>query len=110
MPFVRVAQTGDVQPGEMRKVSVGGEDILICNVAGTFYAISDLCTHAVASLSEGTLDNEIVTCPRHGGKFNVKTGAAVHFPAFSPVKTFPVKVRTEPYLFMWMTMKTKINP
>jgi 3-phenylpropionate/trans-cinnamate dioxygenase ferredoxin component len=64
--------------------------IAVFNVAGTFYAISDICTHAEASLSEGTVDGETVECPLHGACFDLRTGEALTPPAVEPVQTFPV--------------------
>ncbi|MBI5202748.1 MAG: non-heme iron oxygenase ferredoxin subunit [Elusimicrobia bacterium] len=76
----------------MRIVEASGERIAICNVGGTFYAIEDLCSHDDGPLGEGNLKGEQVECPRHGARFDVKSGAAVRMPAIAPVRTFPVRV------------------
>ena len=76
----------------MRIVEAGGQRIALCNVGGTFYAIQDLCTHDDGPLGEGTLRGDVVECPRHGARFDVRTGAAVRMPAIVPVKTYPVRV------------------
>jgi nitrite reductase/ring-hydroxylating ferredoxin subunit len=87
-----VARTGEVVEGLPVLVSVNGRDICLLRYRDGFYAISDICTHAEASLSEGEQRGPIIECPRHGGQFDITTGAAVHYPAFEPVETFPVKV------------------
>lgn len=93
MALVKIASVDELQPGQMKRVRVEDADVALYNVDGRFYATSDLCTHAVASLTEGTLDGPVVTCPKHGGRFDVRTGAAVHLPAFSPLQTYEVHVR-----------------
>ena len=92
MTATKVAKASDVAPGQMRIVEAGGERIALCNVAGTFYAIQDLCTHDDGPLGEGNLKGDQVECPRHGARFDVKSGAAVRMPAIAPVRTYSVRV------------------
>ena len=77
MGFVKVAVTTDISVGTAKKVVAGGKDILLSNIDGSYYAISNTCPHMGGSLSEGTLEGGIITCPRHGSKFDVKTGKVV---------------------------------
>ena len=72
--FVKVAETKDVPVGKMIHVEVDGNEILIANVGGKFYALGDRCPHLHAKVSEGTLSDSIVTCPRHLSTFDVRTG------------------------------------
>ena len=72
--FVKVAQTGDLSPGEMKSVSLGDEDVLLANVNGNFYVISDTCTHAMGPLYECEVDEDEVQCRVHGAKFGGVTG------------------------------------
>ncbi|PCI33706.1 MAG: biphenyl 2,3-dioxygenase [Elusimicrobia bacterium] len=87
-----VCKRSDVPAGGMKIVEVGGVRIAICDVQGTLYAIQDVCTHDDAPLGEGSLEGDSVVCSRHGGRFDVKTGAATQMPAIVPVKTFKVLV------------------
>jgi 3-phenylpropionate/trans-cinnamate dioxygenase ferredoxin component len=93
--WTKVASVAEIPVGGMKRVQIDDEDIALYHTEDGFYATSDICTHARVSLSEGTLCGDIVQCPKHGGKFNVKTGAAVAFPCVIPVETFPVEVRGE---------------
>jgi len=68
---------------------------LLCNVAGTLYAIEDVCTHDGGELDQGELDGCRIMCPRHGAYFDVTTGAALTLPAIVPVETFPVRVEVD---------------
>jgi len=77
MEFVKVIDTSELPENKMVKVIAGGKEILLANVAGSYYAIAHKCTHLGGPLSNGTLSGSIVTCPRHGAQFDVKTGKAV---------------------------------
>lgn len=87
-----VCKRGEIPAGGMKIVAFEGKRVAVCDVGGTLYAIEDLCTHDDGPLGEGSLDGEQVECPRHGARFDVKTGAAVQMPAIVPVKTYPASV------------------
>ena len=90
--FEKVAEIGDLSPGEMKSVMLGQEEVLLANVNGNFYAISDTCTHVGGPLSEGSMDGNIVTCPWHGATFDVTSGSTLGGPAPSGVSCFTVRV------------------
>ena len=87
-----VAKAGDIPEGEIRAYEVGGEEVAIANVDGTFYAFNDVCTHAMCSLAEGDLDDTTVTCACHGSRFDVTTGDVLGGPATEPVSSYDVTV------------------
>ena len=87
-----VAKVSEIPPGNSKTVEVDGEWIAIFNVGGTFYATSDTCSHAQASLAEGSVEDHVVTCPLHGAKFDLKTGKALCMPAVSPIFTYLIKI------------------
>jgi 3-phenylpropionate/trans-cinnamate dioxygenase ferredoxin subunit len=87
-----VAKISEIAPGTTLRVSAGGENVLLCNVAGEIFAIEDLCTHDGGALGQGRLDGCTIMCPRHGAFFDVTTGAALTLPAILPVGTFAVHV------------------
>lgn len=88
--FTPVGSTGDISEGEMASFQIGGEDIAVANVDGTFHAFGDVCTHAQCRLSEGDLDGTTVTCPCHGSQFDVTSGAVLNGPATLPVGSYDV--------------------
>lgn len=88
-----VARKSDIADGATKRVEVGGQSVLLCNVAGEIFAIEDLCTHDGGPLDEGELIGDRIMCPRHGAFFDVKSGAALTLPAIVPVQTH--KVRTD---------------
>ena len=76
----------------MIAVSFGGRDLAIYDVGGTVYATDNLCTHAYAQLTDGTLEGEVVECPLHGGRFEVKTGRGLGPPIPCDLKTYRARV------------------
>lgn len=90
---VTVARVGDVAPGRVKVVQVNGKEIALCNVGGSFYAIDNICTHDGGSLDQGHLEWNEVECPRHGARFDVRTGEALCLPAVLPVATYEVVVQ-----------------
>ena len=68
----------------------GGELVAIFNVQGKLYALADSCSHGQASLSEGEIEGDTVTCPSHGARFDLASGAARSLPATRAVRTFAI--------------------
>ncbi len=77
MEYVRVVDQAELPTNKMMIVVVGGREVLLANVDGSYYAIANKCTHAGGSLAEGSLQGNLVTCPKHGARFDLKTGKAV---------------------------------
>ncbi len=90
--WIKVAQSSDLAPGQGKIVEAEGRSIALFNVAGTFYAIGNDCTHKGGPLGEGELNGNIVTCPWHGAEFDVKTGEVTGPPANKGVGNFPTRV------------------
>lgn len=86
MGFVKVCKVSDIKEGIMKKFEVEGKEILVSNIDGNFYAINNKCTHRNGDLSNGKLEGNIVTCPKHGSKFNVTTGKVVSGPKIPLIK------------------------
>jgi 3-phenylpropionate/trans-cinnamate dioxygenase ferredoxin subunit len=89
---VPVAKVSDIPAGTTKAVMVDDVSVLLCNVDGTIYAIEDVCTHDGAELDQGRLDGACIECPRHGARFDVRTGAVLALPAVMPVPTYAVRV------------------
>ncbi|MBN1681701.1 MAG: non-heme iron oxygenase ferredoxin subunit [Anaerolineae bacterium] len=90
--FVSIAKTSEIPPGERAFYEVEGIYIAVFNVGGTYYAIEDACTHDDGPLAEGDLHGFELECPRHGARFDIRTGDALSMPAVTPTGVFPVKV------------------
>ena len=90
--FVKVAEVGELSPGEIKMVKVGENQILLANVAGNIWACDNICTHAGAPLSEGELDEDQIEGPLHGSVFNVVTGEVIGPPAAENLRLFQVTI------------------
>jgi nitrite reductase/ring-hydroxylating ferredoxin subunit len=90
--FHKIASYDEVAPGEVRQYLVEDRPVALCNVGGEFHAFEDICTHQYTHLSEGEFSGSEITCPLHGAKFDVKSGAAKSLPAVKPVPKHEVKV------------------
>ncbi|HEX7368677.1 MAG TPA: non-heme iron oxygenase ferredoxin subunit [Rhodanobacteraceae bacterium] len=90
--WIKVCAQDDLLPGEFKVVWDDDTAIAVYNLDGTLYAIEDVCTHDGGELAGGDVCGFEVECPRHGARFDVRTGAATVAPATEPVATFPVHV------------------
>jgi siroheme decarboxylase len=96
--WTEVAKTHDVPAGSAKLVVVDGEQIALYNVDGTFYALSNRCSHARGPLVDGEVHDGKVTCPWHAAEFDLKTGVALCKPARGPVPAYHVKVEEDAVL------------
>ncbi len=90
--FVKVATVDEIPANSKKTVEVDGVEIVVVNVDGAFYALEDVCTHDGGPLGEGRLEGCQLVCPRHGARFDVRTGAALTMPAVEPAPTYAVRV------------------
>ena len=90
--FVKVARTDEIAPGQSKMLEVNGKKIAIFNVAGSFHAIDDTCSHRGGSLSQGMIEGEKVTCPWHGAVFDIRSGEVLGPPAPKGVARYNVRV------------------
>ncbi len=90
--FVRVASTSEIPEGRMKKATVSGQQVLISNVKGKFYAIGNVCTHLGGPLDRGILSGNEVECPLHGSHFDVTSGQVKRGPATRPEPVYDLKV------------------
>jgi len=88
----QVAKAAELKSGETKRVFVEGIDIALCNLAGEFHAIDNICTHAYACLTDGYFEGDVLECPLHGGRFNVKTGAALGGIVTEDLRRFAVRI------------------
>lgn len=94
MEFITVAKKDDLKPGECKVIEVNDKQVALHNVDGEFFATSNTCLHQGGPLGEGMLEGNIVTCPWHGWKYDVKTGVSPEN-AQVKVETFEVKVEND---------------
>ena len=95
MPLQTKIKKTEINPGEAKSYQIGDLKIVVCNVSGEYFALSDVCSHDDGELVSGNgklVEACQLECPRHGARFDVKTGKATKMPAIAPIKTYNVKV------------------
>ena len=92
--YVKVASLDKLLPGDMMRVKIGNNEILLVNVDGNIHACSDICSHQFQQLSYGDLDGEEVRCSLHGAVFNVTTGDMLpgKYFEFGPIPVYQVRL------------------
>ena len=97
MALINVAPLDELPPGSVKIVTAGSISVGVYNLGGRLCALEDRCSHDDGPLCEGEWEPETcqVICPRHGARFDVKSGQPLTLPAYLPVDTFPVRVRED---------------
>src|ERR1700730_18507175 len=93
--FVKIGNKSEIPEGQVKVYTAAGKRIAVCNIEGTCFAVADLCTHDGGPLGEGELVDHQIECPRHGARFDLKTGKAMCLPAILPINSYPIEVRGE---------------
>ena len=89
--FYEIAAVDDLPNGERLFVEIGENYLVVFNIAGEFYAIADLCSHDDGPLGDGDLEDHEIICPRHGARFDVRTGKVLSLPALEDISAYPVR-------------------
>lgn len=90
--WVKVTTRSGLAPGEILAVELRGRRIALYNLDGEFHATDNVCTHAFALMSDGYLEGDIIECPLHGGRFDVRTGKGLGPPIVCDLKTYLVRL------------------
>ena len=96
--FVPVAKVSEIPDPGKKLVEVDDRLVAVFHVGGQFYALDDVCTHDGGPLAEGQLDGYQIICPRHGARFDIRTGEALTMPATEPTAAHEVKIEGDTVL------------
>jgi len=99
--YVTVARVGEIAEGGVKVVYVDDVPVAVFRVDGAYHAIEDLCTHDGGPLAEGVLEGCVIECPRHGARFDVRSGAVLAMPATAPIPTYEVRVEGDDIQVRW---------
>jgi nitrite reductase/ring-hydroxylating ferredoxin subunit len=90
--WITVAERSALEAGSVTGVKAGELDVALYDIDGEIYATHNICTHALAFMSDGWLEGDVIECPLHGGRFEVKTGKGLGAPITSDLKVLPVRI------------------
>ena len=90
--FYQIAELSDLADGEQLYVEIGDLELVVFNIAGEVFAIGDVCSHDGAPLGEGEIEGHEVVCPRHGARFDVRSGKVTALPAVEDIPAYPVRI------------------
>ena len=90
--FYEIAAVDDLPNGERLFVEIDAAYLVVFNIGGQFYAIEDVCSHDDGPLGDGDLEGHEAICPRHGARFDVRTGKVLTFPAVEDIPAYPVQI------------------
>lgn len=95
LEYVPIAEVNDLPNGERLFLEIDDLSIVVFNIAGDLYAIADVCSHDDSPLGDGELDPEkkAIACPRHGARFDIRSGKALTLPAVVDIPAYPVRVK-----------------
>lgn len=91
--WVAVCTVDDITPEDVLRFDHQGATYAIYrDPVGAFFATDGLCTHEKVHLADGLVMDDEIECPKHNGRFNYKTGAALRAPVCVNLRTYPVRV------------------
>lgn len=93
--FEKVAELDEVAAGGRKSLVVDDLPALLLRVGDNYFCIEDTCTHDGQAMTDGPIVDHEITCPRHGARFDLRTGAPTWMPATEPIRTFPVETRQD---------------
>ena len=90
--FIAIGSADELENGERLFVEIDEEPIVVFNIAGQYYAVGDVCSHDDGPVGDGELEGFEVICPRHGARFDVRSGKVLSLPAIVDIPVYPVRV------------------
>jgi 3-phenylpropionate/trans-cinnamate dioxygenase ferredoxin subunit len=97
--YIKVAAVQEIPENERLFIEINELPIVIFSLNGEFFATGDICSHDRGPIGEGQIEGYEAICPRHGARFDIRTGKVTRFPAASDIPSYPVKVE-EGYLYL----------
>lgn len=91
--WIEVARVGEIDNNSCILFDLDDEDVAVYNLDGTYYAIEDQCTHDGGDLASGWVEAGCAVCPRHGARFDIRTGKVMAPPAYEDIHAFPTRVQ-----------------
>ena len=95
MTFYVLCRTNEVAEEELKQIVLIETEILVINHSGETYCLQARCTHAGAPFVEGELKDDVLQCPWHGSRFNIKNGLVIRGPAGNQLRTYNCRIEED---------------
>jgi 3-phenylpropionate/trans-cinnamate dioxygenase ferredoxin subunit len=92
LEYLTVGSVDELKHGGKLFIEIDGAPIVVVNIDDRYYALADVCSHDDGPVGEGNLEGFEIVCPRHGARFDIRTGKALALPAFVDIPAYPVRV------------------
>ena len=92
MEFIPVGSVNELREGQRLFIEIDETPIVILNIAGKYFAVADVCSHDDGPVGEGNIEGFEMICPRHGARFDIRSGRALALPAFVDIPAYPVRM------------------
>lgn len=93
--FIKIAEVSEIPENSRIFLEISGIPVVVVNLSGNIHVFGDVCTHDNGPLGDGDLDGYEIKCPRHGARFDIRTGKAIQGPAFHDIPVFPVRIEND---------------
>ncbi len=90
--FIKIGRITDIKEGEIKMFKSGDLNMLLTCHNGEIFALDNVCSHDGAPLGEGAIVDGQIECPRHGARFDIKTGSATRMPAIAAINSYEIKI------------------
>jgi len=90
--FEKVATLDEIPADGRKSVVFDDRPVLVLRIGSGVYAVEDICSHDGQPLTDGPVQGTAIECPRHGARFDVRSGRPLCMPAVEPIATYEVKV------------------
>jgi 3-phenylpropionate/trans-cinnamate dioxygenase ferredoxin subunit len=90
--YTKICAESDLSEGQVSTFEINGRPVAVAKFEGVIYAVDDVCTHDGGDLGEGSVVKGQIQCPRHGARFDLKTGEVTRMPAVFAIDTYEVKI------------------
>lgn len=97
--YIKVAAVQEIPENERLFIEINDLPIVIFSLNGEYFATGDICSHDRGPIGEGQIEGYEVICPRHGARFDIRTGKVTRFPAASDIPSYPIKIE-DGYLYL----------
>jgi 3-phenylpropionate/trans-cinnamate dioxygenase ferredoxin component len=90
--YHKIGKVEDIPDGERVFFEIQGHSIVLFSLDGKFLAIDDSCSHDNGPIGDGEIEGEDIICPRHGARFDLRSGKVKSLPAVTDIAVFPVRI------------------